>query len=126
MRTGEILSELREDNGLTQLELAKRLHISNSSISAYETGARSPNPEMLKYFAAFYDVTVDYLLGLTNVPLSPTVLSEEFAKGVKYSELLQTLDGLLPQQRDAVLLVIENMKFYADVAVKASANGEKA
>lgn len=126
MKIGEILSELREDNGLTQLELAKQLHISNSSISAYETGARVPSSETLKDFAEFYSVTVDYLLGLTDVPISPTVLYKEFAKGVKYSELLKILEDLLPQQRAAVLLVIENMKFYADVAVKASINGEKA
>lgn len=126
MNIGEILSELREDKGLTQLELAKQLHISNSSISAYETGARTPNPEALKAFAAFYSVTTDYLLGLTNVSLSPMMLSEEFAKGVKYSELLQMLDMLLPQQKSAVLLMVENMKFYADISGKTSASGGKA
>lgn len=126
MNIGEILSELREDNGLTQLELARHLHISNSSISAYETGARTPNPETLKAFAAFYNVTADYLLGLTGVPLSPALLSEEFFKGVKYSELLQMLEALLPQQRAAVLVTVENMKFYADVSGKTAANGEKA
>lgn len=126
MSIGEILSELREDKGLTQLDLAKQLHISNSSISAYETGARIPSPEALKAFAAFYHVTTDYLLGLTSVSLSPVMLSEEFSKGVKYSELLQMLDALLPQQKSAVLLMIENMKFYADVSGKTSASGEKA
>lgn len=126
MSIGEILSELREDTGLTQLELAEQLHISNSSISAYETGARTPNIETLKAFAEFFDVTADYLLGLTNVPLSPAVLSEEFAKGMKYSALLQMLEALLPQQRAALLLTVEHMKFYADVAGKTTANGEKA
>ena len=125
MSIGEILSELREDKGLTQLELAKQLHTSNSSISAYETGARIPNSETLKAFAAFYNVTADYLLGLADVPLSPAMLSEEFSKGVKYSELLQMLDALLPNQKSAVLLMVENMKFYADVAGKTSASGGK-
>lgn len=126
MSIGEILSELREDKGLTQLDLAKQLHISNSSISAYETGARIPSPEALKAFAVFYNVTTDYLLGLTSVSLSPMMLSEEFSKGVKYSELLQMLDMLLPQQKSAVLLMVENMKFYADISGKTSASGGKA
>ncbi|MBQ9719417.1 MAG: helix-turn-helix transcriptional regulator [Oscillospiraceae bacterium] len=125
MRMGEILSELREDKGLTQLELSKQLHISNSSISAYETGARMPNPETLKTFAAYYDVTVDYLLGLIDAPLSPDILMNEFANGVKYSALLQMLDALAPQQRTAILLIIENMKFYVDVANKTAASGKK-
>lgn len=125
MSIGDILSELREDKGLTQLELAKQLHTSNSSISAYETGARIPNSETLKAFAAFYNVTADYLLGLADVPLSPAMLSEEFSKGVKYSELLQMLDALLPHQKSAVLLMVENMKFYADVTGKTSASGGK-
>lgn len=126
MSIGEILSELREDNGLTQLDLAKQLHISNSSISAYETGTRTPNLETLRDFAVFYDITADYLLGLTDAPLSPAVLSEEFTGGVKYSLLLQMLEALLPQQRAALLLIIDNMRFYADVAGKTAGNGEKA
>lgn len=120
MRLSEILSELREDRGLTQLEVSRQLHISNSSLSAYETGMRTPHAETLKAFAAFYDVTTDYLLGLTSDSISASVLSEEFIDGVEMSSVLNTLRSLTHEQRTAMLLILENMKFYTDVAIKAA------
>ena len=81
MKLGEILAELRDDRGLTQRELSKQLHISSSSISAYETGARLPNIDTLVEFSTFYDVTIDYLVGLTTHPVSPTVLTQEYVGG---------------------------------------------
>lgn len=123
MRLGDILSELREDRGLTQLELSKRLHISNSSISAYETGARIPNVETLKEFAAFFDVTTDYLLGLTAVSVSPTMLTEEFSGGVEMSAVLRVLTSLSHEQKAALLLILESMRFYTEVATKTSQGG---
>ena len=123
MRLDETLSELREDQGLTQLELSTRLHISNSSISAYETGARLPNVEVLAAFADFFDVTTDYLLGRTEDSVSPSVLSEEFVKGVKMSSVLQTLKMFTPDQKCAILTVIESMRFYTEVTGKTTSNG---
>ena len=126
MGIGERLAELREDRGLTQLELSKELHISNSSVSAYETGARVPNVETLKALAVFYDVTTDYLLGLTDDSISPAMLSEEFAKGVRKSTVLKMLEMLNAEQRAAELVVLESMRFYAEVTGKtATENGAR-
>ncbi|AJW76948.1 repressor [Marinitoga sp. 1197] len=58
------LKKLRQDKGLTQEELAKKLNITRKSISAYETGRATPSPEMLKVIAEFFNVTTDYLLGI--------------------------------------------------------------
>lgn len=122
-RMGDILSELREDKGLTQLQLSKQLHISNSSVSAYETGARTPNVDVLVSLAQFYDVTTDYLLGRTAEPVSPSVLSEELAPGVTAASVIQTLKMLTPEQRDSILLILENMRFYSEVTQKTSSGG---
>ena len=63
---GEILAELREDNGLTQKDLSELLHISISSISAYESGKRFPSIDVLVAYARHFNVSTDYLLGLTD------------------------------------------------------------
>ena len=55
------------NNGLKQSDLAKLLSISTSSYGQYETGRRSPDYKLLIQIANFYNVSIDYLLGRTNV-----------------------------------------------------------
>ncbi len=62
------IRDLREDNDLTQQNLADALHINRRTYSAYENGVNSMTPETLIKIANFYDVSVDYLLGLTDTP----------------------------------------------------------
>lgn len=65
---GKRIGELRKKRGLTQRQLADKLQVSHGRISLYETGDRSPDPEMLKKLADFFGCSVDYLLGRTNDP----------------------------------------------------------
>lgn len=60
------LKDLREDLELTQTEVAKKMNCSQRSISSWETGNRDIPTETLIAFAKFYDVTIDYLLGITK------------------------------------------------------------
>lgn len=60
------IRQLRESAGLTQLELAKILQVSNSTLSQYENGARIPSDEMKAAIADYFRVSLDYLYGRTN------------------------------------------------------------
>ncbi|MCL1832382.1 MAG: helix-turn-helix domain-containing protein [Oscillospiraceae bacterium] len=64
----ERLKKLRNDNKLSQIEMAKQLHISNSTISSYERGDIAPSIEALKSIAKHFDVSTDYLLCLSDLP----------------------------------------------------------
>lgn len=59
---GNNLSNLRKQKGLTQLELATILHYSDKSISKWELGYAIPSVDILKEFADFYGVTIDFLI----------------------------------------------------------------
>ncbi len=59
---GTNLSNLRKEKGLTQLELANVLHYSDKSISKWELGYAIPSVDILKEFADFYGVTIDFLI----------------------------------------------------------------
>lgn len=61
------LRDLREDADLTQKELAEMLHVRQNTYSQYENGQRQIPIESLISVARFYGVSVDYLLGLTDV-----------------------------------------------------------
>ena len=56
------LQELRKQKGLTQEELGKKLYVSRTAISKWESGRGYPNIESLKCIARFFEISVDDLL----------------------------------------------------------------
>ncbi len=65
---GERLLELRKDANLTQDELAAILNINKHSISSYERNKSEP-PDAIKILVAqYFNVSIDYLLGITDFP----------------------------------------------------------
>lgn len=62
------IRDLREDHDLKQREIADYLNCSQRVYSNYELGQRDIPTEVLIKLAAFYNVSVDYILGLTSNP----------------------------------------------------------
>lgn len=62
------IRDLREDKDLKQRELAEYLNCSQRVYSNYELGQRDIPTDILVKLSAFYNVSVDYILGLTNNP----------------------------------------------------------
>ena len=60
------LRDLREDNDLSQKEVAAYLGIDQRTYSNYETEKRSMPMEQYRSLAIFYKTSVDYLVGLTD------------------------------------------------------------
>lgn len=56
------LVSLRQQKGLTQMELAEKLHVSRQAISRWEVGVAIPSTDNLKVLGDLYEVPVDYLL----------------------------------------------------------------
>lgn len=67
MNMCERIRNLREDRDLTQSAIAKLLHCTQVCYSNYENGKRDIPIAVLETLADFYGVSVDYLLGRTNV-----------------------------------------------------------
>jgi len=65
-RFAERLTQLRNERGLTQPELAERMGMSNGAIGNYESGRRVPRIDDLEAFADFFNVDMNYLLGYSN------------------------------------------------------------
>ncbi|MCL6446826.1 MAG: helix-turn-helix transcriptional regulator [Armatimonadetes bacterium] len=65
---GQRLKVLREEKKLSQEELGKIFHLSQSTIAYYEKDKKQPSQKTLQKFADFFNVSVDYLLGRTNNP----------------------------------------------------------
>ena len=60
------IKELREQLGITQSELARRVGLTRSSINGWEMGLAVPSTATIVELAKTFSVTTDYLLGMTE------------------------------------------------------------
>lgn len=84
--------ELRLVSGYTQQELARKLDVSQSSITMWENGKRQPDLETLEVIADFFNVDMNYLTGVSDS--TTRILNQE------QFELLQIFDALNPEGRE--------------------------
>jgi transcriptional regulator with XRE-family HTH domain len=68
MDIGKTIRLLRERHGLKQINLANALQVSSQAVSKWERCANYPDIETLKKIADLFDVSSDYLLGITDIP----------------------------------------------------------
>ena len=60
------IRNLREDADLTQAELGEQINVPQRTYAYYESGERMIPPQVLVALAQYHQVSVDYLLGLTD------------------------------------------------------------
>lgn len=63
MSTGTTIRDLRKRHRLSQTELAKAVHVSQATVTAWETGKAEPSSSALNTLASYFNVSADYLLG---------------------------------------------------------------
>ena len=95
MKFNERLKQLRLANGLTQKELAKSIEVGRTTISEYESGKIVPKQEGLLKLANYFNVSVDYLTGVSDTPATRQHNEHDFGK------LLNTLDYILMNEYDS-------------------------
>ena len=66
MNIHERIKELRKQNNFSQTELAKKLFVSQDTISLWEKGKSKPSIDYVILLAQLFGVTTDYLLGLED------------------------------------------------------------
>ena len=71
---GNRIKTLREEARLSQIDLAKVLHIGNTTISQYESGVRVPSDSIKIAIAQYFGVSLDYLMGETDERRKPPVI----------------------------------------------------
>lgn len=91
------LKELRQERNWTQGQVAERVGVTPSVISAYETGIRMPSYEVLLKLVRLFGVSSDYLLGISW-------------KRSADSQHLVSLDGLTPSKIFLVSQLIDALR----------------
>lgn len=95
---GIILKELRAEKGVTQVQLATKLGVKQSTISSWEIERTSPTLEQLGDLANIFEVTCDYLIGRTKETTTADALTGPYKRRLA----LQKADYSLADCVDAV------------------------
>lgn len=141
---GQRLKELREEAGLSMLQLAKEIGVSDAAVCKWENGLAEPKVSYLVRLADFFDCTIDYLTGkedgfaaaapklkITTSDGKPVVPSA--AKGVPLAsvtvsvtaeerKLLKSIQKLTPERR---ALLKETVNAWNSVAVADNPDKKK-
>jgi transcriptional regulator with XRE-family HTH domain len=104
------LAQLRKDKNLSQSDLAKIFSVNQNTISRWEKGERSPDPDQLKTIAQYFGVSVDYLIG-NEEPKKK--IPKDLKKLLDEEEI--TLNGRMvsPEDKEKMLRIIEALYYDA-------------
>lgn len=101
MKFNQRLKELRLSKGLSQKELAEKLNIGRTTVCEYERGKIVPKQEGLLEIANFFNVSTDYLTGVSNDPITPKHNMSDL------SDLLITIHQIILDKDNAKVLYEE-------------------
>lgn len=102
MSFGSRLKKLRTEKNFSQKQVASDMGISITTISQYESDSRFPNKEMLKRLCKYYQISSDYLLGLTDIkhaPLSKEEAKEKMMMSKQMDLICDLIDMIQPENR---------------------------
>lgn len=95
------LRRLRRNRKMTQESLAKDIHVSAGTIAMWETKKRQPDIETLKKLAQYFNVSLDDLIGNTELPVvQPQPLTIEQAKDL-------WLNSLDPEDKTTITMFLD-------------------
>lgn len=106
------LRDLRREENLTCTELAKKIDVSHQTISKWESGIKKPSQQNLKKLSAYFHVSSDYLLGLTDE-------REPYKKPLKFEEALKILENT--KRNDDIIKITNSIKNLSDDQLHALA-----
>lgn len=101
------LKKLRENAGLSQQKLASQLDLTQQSIHSYENNIYEPDISTLKQFAAFFDTSVDYLIGNTDIP-NKIEKVEKHELNAEEAEIISKYRLLSKKGRKSIQIILDN------------------
>ncbi|GMQ65228.1 helix-turn-helix domain-containing protein [Vallitalea maricola] len=87
------LRQLREDRGLKQKDIAKLLNITTSAYGYYEQGKRNLDMNTLKTLSDYYNVSTDYMLGRTDIPLPIETFLQDKQVDEKLNDIIEEISN---------------------------------
>lgn len=120
------IKDLRKSARFSQEELAEKFGVERATISRWENHKHDPSISDLVQLATFFNVSIDYLVGVSSDPTPPTLIRADEAKeeSNKYQEELLSLNAELRNlPEDQIREIVAMIK--AGLAVRKEINKDK-
>jgi transcriptional regulator with XRE-family HTH domain len=99
---GKVIKKIREEKGLTQLQIAELIHMHRSNYSKVESGERDLSIESINKIAKYFGMSIDELVNFNgNIPNEVTTEDKTLMEQVK---LIQELE---PEEKNMVFKMID-------------------
>lgn len=105
---GERLRLSRENKGLKQKDVCNYINLSNKSLSRYETDKSSPDPEMILKLAKLYNVSLDFLFGVSD-ELNTSKEQQKAAFSIDEQNLVRDYRELSTEQKKMISVQIHSV-----------------
>ena len=115
---GDRLKKIRQQRGFTQEQLADKSHIARAMVARYETNRQQPTLEVVVKIADSLDISVDYLLGRTDIQ---SIYIHDIEVDSKHGRIASTQKDLSPEYQEQVRAKVQNA-IKEDRGVKISAS----
>lgn len=105
------ISELRHEKHITQTSLAMKLNITQNMISFYESGKYQPSIDTLIELSKVFDVSVDYLIGNTDIRYPADKLIQD-KNTITEIEMMTLFKSLSKDEQQRAIGIIQAIKHY--------------
>ena len=107
MRQAERIKELRENMNVSQSKLANDLLIGQSTMSEYENGVKQPPISVLIKIADYFNVSLDYLTGRTNIKMTISTLQDKLVTESGNKMSIRDIIQLDSDEKEAIINLIK-------------------
>lgn len=102
----ERLKTLRSVKKITQEELAKEISVTKGAVAMWETEKRMPDLDMIKKIANYFEVSLDWLVGNSDIMQNTNELNDVYFSFAKQAQD----DGILPEDIELAIAMIQKLK----------------
>lgn len=102
------LKKLREETGLSQQKLAQQLGLTQQSIHSYENNLYEPDIATLKQLSEFFNTSVDYLIGNTDVR-NKIEKTDRYELSAEEAEIIDKYRSLSKKNRKTLHIVLDSL-----------------
>ena len=107
---GDRIKDLRKSNNLTQAELGKILGVGKTTVSMYETNNSTPNDDIKLKMCEYFNVSLDYLVGKSNIKQSADSIIDSNPKENTVALHTDDYDELPQEAKDEINNFIDYIK----------------
>ena len=102
------LKKLRENAKISQKQLADIIHVSQQSINKYENHDVEPNIDTLCAIADYFNVSTDYLIGITDVTRKNEAV-KEYDLNDREQEFINSFRNLSLQDKELIIALLKRL-----------------